>query len=320
LARQFLTPVGLPTGAAVPTTGAVGQLFYNTTDSLVYQYNGSAWVSVGSGSGTVTSIATTSPITGGTITGTGTIGINASSANTANYVVQRDASGNFSAGTITAKLSGSLVSSSVGAVYYQSGVDTTAFLAAPSTTSSVLTYNTGTSAPEWTTPPAAMAKLMGYTSTATAAGTTTLTAASTYYQQFTGSTTQTVVLPVTSTLLLGWTYHVVNNSTGLVTVNSSGGNQVIIVPANTTAMVTCIDTTVTTAAGWESGITDFSTYTGSGDVVLSTSPTLAGTPLAPTALAGTNSLQIATTAFVTAAVAAGGGGTREYTYLVGVFK
>ena len=56
--------------------------------------------------GTVTSIGTTSPITGGTITGTGTIGINAASANTASYVVQRDASGNFSAGTITASLTG----------------------------------------------------------------------------------------------------------------------------------------------------------------------------------------------------------------------
>lgn len=58
-------------------------------------------------SGTVTSIATTSPITGGTITGTGTIGINAASANTASYVVQRDASGDFSAGKITLGGSGS---------------------------------------------------------------------------------------------------------------------------------------------------------------------------------------------------------------------
>jgi len=51
MARQFLTPVGLPTAATLPSTGAVGQLFYNTTDSLVYQYNGTAWVSVGSGGG-----------------------------------------------------------------------------------------------------------------------------------------------------------------------------------------------------------------------------------------------------------------------------
>ena len=131
--------------------------------------------------------------------------------------------------------------------------------------------NGGTGA---TSAPAAMASLMGYTSTATAAGTTTLTNASSYYQQFTGTTTQTVVLPVTSTLTTGWTFHIVNNSTGLVTVQSSGTNQVIIVPANTTAMVTCIATAGTTASDWESGITDFSTYTGSGNVVLATSPSL----------------------------------------------
>jgi hypothetical protein len=44
---------------------------------------------------------------------------------------------------------------------------------------------------------------------------------------------------------------------------------------------------------WTSG-----TPTGTGSVVLNTSPTLGGTPLAPTAVAGTNTTQIATTAFV----------------------
>jgi hypothetical protein len=38
------------------------------------------------------------------------------------------------------------------------------------------------------------------------------------------------------------------------------------------------------------------------------SPTFTGTPAAPTATAGTNTTQLATTAFVTSAVAAGGGG------------
>ena len=42
------------------------------------------------------------------------------------------------------------------------------------------------------------------------------------------------------------------------------------------------------------------TNTGTGSNVLATSPTLAGTPLAPTAAAGTNTTQIATTAFVAA--------------------
>ena len=131
--------------------------------------------------------------------------------------------------------------------------------------------NGGTAA---TSAPAAMASLMGYTSTATAAGTTTLTNTSSYYQVFTGTTTQTVKLPVTSTLQTGWSFHIVNNSTGNLSVVSSGSNAVITVVPGSTAMVTCIGTTLTTAADWESGLTDFSTSTGTGSVVLATSPTL----------------------------------------------
>jgi len=121
-----------------------------------------------------------------------------------------------------------------------------------------------------------MANLMGFTSTATAAGTTTLDNTSTYYQLFTGSTTQTVVLPVTSTLQTGWTFHICNNSTGALTVNSSGGNLLISVIAGTTVMCTCIGTALTTAADWEAGYTDFSTATGTGSVVLSSSPSFTG--------------------------------------------
>jgi hypothetical protein len=63
---------------------------------------------------------------------------------------------------------------------------------------------------------------LGYTTTVTAAGTTTLTSASNYQQFFTGTTTQTIVLPVTSTLALGMGYSIENNSTGTLTVQSSG--------------------------------------------------------------------------------------------------
>ena len=133
-----------------------------------------------------------------------------------------------------------------------------------------------------TTAPAAMAVLMGFTTTATAAATTTLTNTSSYYQLFTGTTTQTIVLPVVTTLTLGWTFHICNNSTGNLSVQSSGGNALITVLPNTTAMCTCILVTGTTAASWEAGLTDFSTATGTGDVVLSNSPTLVtpalGTP------------------------------------------
>lgn len=99
--------------------------------------------------------------------------------------------------------------------------------------------------------------LGGYTTTATAAGTTTLTAASTTTQFFTGVTTQTIVLPVTSTLVLGAAFSIHNNSTGDLTVNSSGGNLVATVTANTTCLFTCILITGTTAASWDADYTGF---------------------------------------------------------------
>ncbi len=89
-----------------------------------------------------------------------------------------------------------------------------------------------------------------YATTATAAGTTTLTVSSTGQQFFTGTTTQTVVLPVTSTLTLGFQYQITNQSTGVVTVQSSGANTVQAMAANTIAVYTCILTSGTTAASW----------------------------------------------------------------------
>jgi hypothetical protein len=113
-----------------------------------------------------------------------------------------------------------------------------------------------------------------YTTTATAAGTTTLVATSSYLQYFTGATTQTVVLPVTSTLSLGWSYHICNNSTGSLTIQSSGLNSFATVPSGITVHVTCVLTSGTTAASWDFGFTDFQTRTGTGSVVLGTGPTI----------------------------------------------
>jgi len=95
--------------------------------------------------------------------------------------------------------------------------------------------------------------LEGYATTATAAGTTTLTVASKRQQYFTGSTTQTVTLPVTSTLALGQSFYIVNNSTGIVTVQSSGANTVQAMGAGTALLVTCILASGTTAASWSFG-------------------------------------------------------------------
>ena len=63
------------------------------------------------------------------------------------------------------------------------------------------------------------------------------------------------------------------------------------------------NTLVATSAQLAAALTD---ETGTGSVVFSASPTLTGTPLAPTALTGTNTTQIATTAFVQAALSGSG--------------
>jgi hypothetical protein len=91
-----------------------------------------------------------------------------------------------------------------------------------------------------------------YTTTATAAGTTTLTVASTEIQRFSGVTTQTVVLPVVSTLpKTGFGYWIYNDSTGALTVNSSGGNLVATVAAGNRLWVFAILLTGTSAASWD---------------------------------------------------------------------
>lgn len=116
----------------------------------------------------------------------------------------------------------------------------------------------------------------GFTTTATAAGTTTLTVSSTYIQQFTGSTTQTVAMPVASTLAQGQSWQIINNSTGTVTVNSSGGNLIASLAANTGAIVTCVLTSGTTAASWTTSFTS----SGSGGAIVtdwvSYTPTFTG--------------------------------------------
>ncbi len=99
------------------------------------------------------------------------------------------------------------------------------------------------------------------------------------------------------------TYLVKNSTTGGygVTIRTSAGTGVTVA-SGTTALVYC-DGTEFYQAAIPSGST-----TGTGSVVYSTSPTittpsissptLTGTPVAPTAAAGTNTTQIATTAFV----------------------
>lgn len=158
------------------------------------------------------------------------------------------------------------------------------------------------------TAPAEAARIFGFTSTATAAGTTILTADSTQYQLFTGTLAQTITLPVTSTIATGWSFHIVNNSTGNLTVNSSGGNLVCTIIPQLSAMVTCIGTTLTTAADWEFGFTDFGSVTGTGSVVLGTGPTITNGALNGTVGATTPSTGAFTTVAASTSILSSGGG------------
>lgn len=134
---------------------------------------------------------------------------------------------------------------------------------------------------------------LGYATTATAAGTTVLTVASAAQQYFTGSTTQTVTMPVASTCRQGQSWVIVNNSTGVVTVQSSGGNSIIAMPANTNSTITCILNSGTSAASWNaentSGVAGVNTITGTANQVIANQPSGAVTLSLPQDIAAASS-------------------------------
>jgi hypothetical protein len=169
-------------GAAnqIPYQTSAGTTAFTTAASgtnYVLNFNGSAFTWV---SGTISGVALGSnlnALTAGTyLTSAGTydgatartFAVDATDANTASKVVARDASGNFSAGTITATLSGNastatsatsattatnLAGGAASQIPYQTGSGATAFIA-NGTSGQVLTSN-GTSVPSWQTSTAA---------------------------------------------------------------------------------------------------------------------------------------------------------------------
>ena len=94
--------------------------------------------------------------------------------------------------------------------------------------------------------------ISGYATTVTFPGVTILTVTSAQYQYFTGTNTQTIILPVTGTLVLGQSFTIFNNSNNLTAlpIFSSGVNIVAYVGAKSSITVTCILTSGTTATSW----------------------------------------------------------------------
>jgi len=101
----------------------------------------------------------------------------------------------------------------------------------------------------------------------------------------TGGASTNLIVPANKKL-----YFIYNNSTGAVTVKVSGQTG-ISVPAAAKIALVCNGTDIVTATNYMTGATF-------------PSPTLTGTPVAPTASIGTNTTQIATTAFVQSNVTA----------------
>lgn len=132
--------------------------------------------------------------------------------------------------------------------------------------------------------------LEGYATTATAAGTTALVVGSSFQQYFTGSTTQTVTMPVASTLVAGQQYQIINLSSGVVTVQSSGANTIQAMAANTQLTLTCISTSGTGTASWSWAYqTVQNTLSGGGTVtsVAATVPSILSIAGSPVTTSGT---------------------------------
>ncbi|HEX7675677.1 MAG TPA: tail fiber domain-containing protein [Bdellovibrio sp.] len=108
---------------AKPTSPTTGAIYFATDTKAIYQYNGTSWLAMGSsGSGTITALtgdvtasgsgsvaATVNSVGGSTAANVHTAELAANAAtnsNAASTIVKRDASGNFTAGTITANLTG----------------------------------------------------------------------------------------------------------------------------------------------------------------------------------------------------------------------
>lgn len=91
----------------------------------------------------------------------------------------------------------------------------------------------------------------GVATITSAAGTTTLTNTSVQVQVVTGTNIQTITMPTTS-VLASAQWLIMNQSTGVVTINASGGATIIILAPGTSATVTAaINTPVNATTDWD---------------------------------------------------------------------
>jgi hypothetical protein len=260
-----------------------GASYWNSTNNALYVWSGSVWVQTANTSSyTAPTLGSQTIASGTTYTNINGLTLNSTTIPTSKTLVATDSTAYVvpsQTGNSGKYLTTDGTTSSWGTV--------TSYSAPTLGSTSIASGATVTTIAGLTlTNPAINNFALGYSTTVTAAGTTTLTNSSNNQQLFTGTTTQTVVMPVASTMTLGTRYLIENNSTGNITVNSSGSNLIATVLPGTSIKITCILTSGTTAASWDYEFVGFGTVTGTGSAVLATSPSIASPTLTGTLTAG----------------------------------
>ena len=255
------------------------------------------------------------------VAGNPTVTSNATSANTPSTLVVRDASGNFSAGAITASLSGnastatklatartlSLAGDASGSASFDGSANTSIAMTLASSGVAAGTY------------PKVTVDAKGRVTAGSVLAAGDIPDISATYQPRSSNLSSLAALSVATTGFI----RLVNGVAGLDTNTYLTGNQTVTVSGDATGSgATTIALTLTgsgvTAGTYRSVTVDAkgrvtagtnpTTLSGYGitDAAPKASPALTGVPTAPTAVAGTNTSQLATTAFVYNALTAGG--------------
>jgi len=190
--------------------------------------------------------------------------VDATAVNTASKVVARDSSGNFAAGTITAALTGNASTATAATnisggvanqIPYQSTVATTAFIAAPTVTGSVLSWNGSAFA------------YATNIATATSATTATTATNATNVTVTTSSTASAFKVPFANTTInTTGNYGLLQDDTATFTYNPSTNTLTAVTFSGALSGNASTATTATTATNLSGGTVAATTITATGNI------------------------------------------------------